>query len=331
MKRFIISIIAFTVVTFLTLFCVDSVISNGLKKSETKHFNNLTQINQGKLNVDLIVNGSSKALVQIDPIIIDSVLGITSYNLGLDGSPFIPQKAQYELYRMKNKKPKIIVQIVSNGTLRSLQEGFNLPIKFAPYLNVPEVKDMMILTSSFSYLDYNIPMLKYSGKPYEIILGGLSFVDIQVLKTTDIKGYAPNDLSWPESKHDSLDVSSNTNEQANSEINNNIETFTTLDSISCDHFERFLSQCYKDNIIVFLVYPPIYEDDFKSIKHLEYYHKVAQENNAHFLNYSKDPVLAFDRQYFYNSQHLNLEGATLFTNKLANDIKAGMQNKINNE
>src|SRR5690606_18585173 len=147
------------------------------------------------------------------------------------------------------KKPKIIVQIVSNGTLRSLQEGFNLPIKFAPYLDVPEVKEMMKLTSSFSYLDYNIPMLKYSGKPYEIILGGLSFFNIQVLNTSDIKGYAPNDLSWPINKNDSLDVSSNTIEIANSEIINNIETFTSIDSISLDHFERFLSQCNKDNII----------------------------------------------------------------------------------
>ncbi len=321
MKRFIISILAFSVVLFLTLFCFDKIISHGLKKSETKHFNNLSQIHQGNLNVDLIINGSSKALVQIDPIIIDSVLGINSYNLGLDGSPFIPQKAQYDLYRTKNKKPKIIVQIVSNGTLRSLQEGFNLPIKFAPYLNVPEVKEMMKLTSSFSYLDYTIPMLKYSGKPYEIMLGGLSFFDIQVLKTTDIKGYAPNDLSWPERSSDSIDASKNKNELSNSDAIKNIEKFTSMDRISCENFERFLYQCKQDNIIVFLVYPPIFEDDFKTIKNLDYYHKVAEEHNAHFLNYSKDSVLAFDKKYFYNSQHLNLKGATHFTNQLASDIK----------
>ena len=80
----------------------------------------------------------------MSPQILDSIIGIDSYNLGLDGSPFIPQKALFELYKLNNKKPKVIVQVVSNGTLRSLDEGFLNPIKFAPYLNIPIVKKQLL-------------------------------------------------------------------------------------------------------------------------------------------------------------------------------------------
>ncbi len=305
----------------------DKIITIGLMNSETKHFDTLSKINQGKLNVDLIINGSSKALVQIDPIIIDSVLEINSYNLGLDGTPFIPQKAQYDLYRIKNKKPKIIVQIVSNGTLRSLKEGFNLPVKFAPYLNIPEVKNLMKLTSSFSYMDYILPMSRYSGKPQDIIIGGLYFFNIPVLKTTDIKGYSPNNSSWPESYRNNKDSLQVNNNLLISKNQQNIETFTSLDSVSIDIFEDFLSLCKKEKITVFLVYPPIHEEDFSTIKNVDYYSKVAQIYDVHFLNYSKDSSLAYNKEYFYNSQHLNLKGATLFTNILSSDIKKRMNAK----
>lgn len=324
MKQFIIRIIAFTVLLYFITLCFDKIVTTGLRQNETKHFNTLSKINQGQLNVDLMINGSSKAVVQVDPIIMDSILGVNSYNFGLDGTPFIPQRAQYELYRLKNTKPKIIIQIVSNGTLRSLNEGFNLPIKFAPYLDIPEVKNQIKLTSSFSYSDYTMPMSRYSGKSFEIITGALSFCGIQYLKTNDVKGYAPNTNSWPEDSQKAKD-----SEQT--DIDEKIEVFTSLDSVSCKSFESFLANCKTENIIVFLVYPPIYEDDFNSIKHVNYYNKIAQEYNAHFLDYSQDSLLAFNQKYFYNSQHLNIEGATLFTTKLSEEIKTRIHNTVSYE
>lgn len=326
MKKFIFNLIAFAVVFFTIAFFLDKIITIGLRQNETKHFHNLSKIHEGNVNADVIINGSSKALVQVDPFIIDSILEVNSYNLGLDGTPFIPQMAQYEIYKINNTKPKIIIQIVSNGTLRSLQEGFNLPFKFAPYLNIPEVKNLMKLTSSFNYLDYSLPMFRYSGQPFEIIIGGLSYFDIHFLKTKNTKGYEPDDSSWPESIIDGTNNLENT--QPTSTFNNsqNIEIFTSLDKISCENFERFLSQCESENIVVFLVYPPIYEEDFNTIKHINYYEKVAHKYNAYFLNYSQDSLLAFDKKYFYNSQHLNLKGATIFTTKVSEAIKASMHN-----
>lgn len=324
MKKFIIKIIGLTIVLVLSALGLDIAVSKGLRKNETKLFSTMTKAYQGKINADLIVNGSSKAFVQVSPQILDSIIGIDSYNLGLDGSPFIPQKALFELYKLNNKKPKVIVQVVSNGTLRSLDDGFLNPIKFAPYLNIPVIKKHMILTSSFDYLDYNIPLFRFSGKPFETITGILSLFNVNLFKEIGNKGYYPNDKYWSENVNKKTNISDN--QVVDTENISEIKEFTSLDSTSCELFEDFLSQCKLNNILVILVYPPIYSEASNTIKNIDYYNEVAQEYNAYFLNYARDSSLVFNREYFYNSQHLNTNGARLFTTKLAEDVKARTHN-----
>ncbi|MRH99173.1 hypothetical protein GH721_01390 [Kriegella sp. EG-1] len=322
MNKFILNIIGFMVLLFVFSKCFDGIITYGLQQSETKLFDNLRKINKGEIRSDLIINGSSKALVQIDPIILDSILDINCYNLGLDGTPFIPQKAQYEFYRQKNIKPKIIIQVVSNGTLRSLKSGFKDHIKFAPYLDIPQVNAHMKLIGSFGYLDYHLPLYRYRGKPFETITGILSFFKIKIFKTKHIKGYSPNDRNWIENKNEKKESKKAT---INSEV---IEKFTSLDSLSIDNFESYLDRCKKENIITFLVYPPIYSESFRTIKNIDYYKKAANNYNAIFLDYSKDSTIANKKLYFYNSQHLNKRGATVFTKKMAKDIVSHVQFKL---
>jgi hypothetical protein len=329
MKNFILKIVVFSAVLFFVLKLVDFVVTSGLQKSETKIFQTITKAYQGNINADLIINGSSKALVQVDPFILDSVLTINSYNLGLDGSPFIPQKALFELYKQHNKKPKVVVQIVSNGALRSLAVGFRNPIKFAPYLENPEVKKHMKLTSGFGYFDYRIPMLRYSGYPFEVITGILTVFNINLFNYQDNKGYTPHDKSM---KNDSTEDEISSFKASNESIvtPQKIEEFTSLESTSCELFEEFLENCYKEDILVFLVYPPIYAKNSSTVKNIDYYVSVSKKYNARFLNYSNDSTLVNNRELFYDSQHLNIYGATKFTHKLAIDIKAQTQSILYN-
>jgi hypothetical protein len=136
-----------------------------------------------------------------------------------------------------------------------------------------------------------------------------------LFKHNDNKGYSPNNKNWPTNV---------TTESKNGNID--IESFTSLNKISCELFEEFLAECNSDRIILFLVYPPIYANDSKTIKNINYYNQVAKKYNAIFLDYSKDSSLVFNN--FYNSQHLSTKGATIFTSKLAKDIKAQTQNKV---
>ena len=315
MKYFAYKVSSFFVIICLLSWGMDSLISTGLKKSENKLFHNLTKINKGEINADLIINGSSKALVQVNPLVLDTLLDINSYNLGLDGTPFIPQKAQFELYKLHNVKPKYIVQIVSNGTLRNMDSGFRNHIKFAPYLNVDEVENLMLKTGSYNYLDYRIPLYKYAGNPFEIGTGILSYFGFQLFKATDQKGYFPQNKEWE-------DIQLITPNTTVDELSyNTIDSFIKIDPTSRLEFESFLEECKNNQIIVFLVYPPIHSSSSATIKNNKYYEQISKEFDFHFLDYSQDSSFSFNKDYFYNSQHLNSSGADLFSLRLATDIK----------
>ncbi len=328
MKKFTINIIIFTVILITSALCLDVAVSKGLRKDRSKLFSKLTKAYKGEINAELIINGSSKAFVQVDPAILDSITSLKTYNLGLDGSPFIPQMALFELYKLHNKKPKVIVQIVSNGTLRSLSIGFRNPVKFAPYLNIPVVKKYMKLTGAFSSLDYKVPLLRYSSSPFEVITGVLSLFNINVFNHEDDRGYSPNNKQWTEEYPNTSKIGYDPINKEFSVDSLRINEFTSLDSTSCKLFEEYLDECRSDSILVFLVYPPIYYESFCTIKYVDYYKKIAKKHDCLFLNYSQDSLLAFNRKYFYNSQHLNTEGATVFTKQLSKDVKANMRNSI---
>ena len=62
-----------------------------------------------QIDADLVIVGSSRAKNHIDPEILDTVLHTNAYNLGMSGTKFDLQAAQYNLYRSHNKKPNVIL------------------------------------------------------------------------------------------------------------------------------------------------------------------------------------------------------------------------------
>lgn len=269
------------------------------------------------MNADLIINGSSKALVQISPKIIDSVLNLNSYNLGMDGTGFIPQKMQYDLYLKYNKKPEIVVQIVSHGTLYKNVELYKY-IKFAPYFDNEEIKKVSKKYKGFSTYDYYIPFIRYSGNPSIVINGLLNTIGIDLRKDNKYKGFLAQDKKWDNSFNDFK--------------NNNPDGVSIrIEEHSIKLFENYIAECKNNNINVILVYPPTFMESKKYIKNedeiVAYYKYIADKYQVPFLDYS-DNVLSYSTEYFYNSQHLNRKGAELFTKELSVDIKNLLENNL---
>ena len=53
---------------------------------------------------------------------------------------------------------------------------------------------------------------------------------------------------------------------------------------------------------------------------MAFYKKIADKYNIPFIDYSADSM-CYNKDYFYNSEHLNLKGANMFSQKLASDLK----------
>jgi hypothetical protein len=322
MNKFIANIITFSIIVLSVFYILNIVITTGLRKNDMIIYSNLAKLYNGKINADLIINGSSKAYVQVSPKIIDAVLSLNSYNLGLDGNFFILQKLQYELYEKYNKLPKIIIQIVSIETLKKAEGELYNYMRWAPYIDIGEVCNITKLYKGFSYIDYHLPFFRYSGYPIEIIEGILSSLNIHISASPLYKGYRSHDMPWDRS----FDNFKKTNK-------NGIDI--SLDKVTCDLFEDYINNCKNNNIMVFLVYPPTYHKFKRYVKNREkllaYYTKVSLKYNVQFLDFSQDE-LSKNKKYFYNSQHLNKKGSEIFTQKLAEEIKVRthhLQEEIN--
>tara|TARA_R110002096_G_scaffold28336_18_gene85970 strand:+ start:1301 stop:2281 length:981 start_codon:yes stop_codon:yes gene_type:complete len=311
MKKFITEIVLLSLLSFGAFYIFDKAITKGLRQSNMLIYDNLTKIFNGKINADLVINGSSKAYVQVSPRIVDSVLNLNSYNLGLDGTPFVPQKMQYELYEMFNTSPKYIIQIVGSGAMTKPEGDLYNYIKYAPYLDLDVVRETTELYNGFSFFDYNLPLFKYSGQPLEVIDGVLSLVDIHIAPSTLYKGYLEQNMSWD----GSFDKFKETHKDG-------IEF--ELDETARKLFEEYIIHCKKNNINLFLVNPPVYYEfipyDKDRDKLIDYYTHISNKYDIPYLDFSTDEI-TFDKKYFYNSQHLNSKGAELFSKKLSIELK----------
>lgn len=310
MKKFILDLFLFSILLISTLYVFEKITTNGLKRSHSSGFNATTKIFNGTINAELLITGSSKALVQVSPKILDSILNTNSYNIGMDGTPFTPQNARFNIYMQHNKVPKTIIQIVSNGTLSKRPELYE-KIIYAPYLNNEEINTLTKKYDSFSFLDYNIPFVKYAGFPFIIINGITSFLNFNLNPDKKYKGYLEQDRNWDQSF-------------SNFKINNREGVAIKLDNQTISLFEEYIIKCKQLGINLILVYPPSYYEaqllltNRKDI--VNYYKELSSTYNVAFLDFSND-CLTSEKKYFYNSQHLNKNGAELFSTKLAIKIE----------
>lgn len=311
MKYFIQKVILFSLILLGVFYCLDKLVTSGLRQSNSLTHDNLSKLYNGKINADLIINGSSKAYVQVSPKIIDSTLNLNSYNLGLDGTPFVPQKLQYELYEKYNTPPKMIIQIIDFGALGKAEGDLYNYIKFAPYLNLNLVQETTKLYNGFSTASYYLPFLKYSGKPLEVTDGILSTLNIHFAPSKLQKGYFERDIPWD-----------GTFEKFKTTYKKGISKKPNAQT--CKLFEEYLANCKQKNITVFLVHPPVYHEylpfDLNRKTILEYLNTVSKKYDMPFMDYS-DNSISLHKKYFYNSQHLNKQGAELFTQMISDDIK----------
>ena len=90
-------------------------------------------------------------------------------------------------------------------------------------------------------------------------------------------------------------------------------------------FQDMLALCAREGIRVVLVYSPVYYEMQRLEKNRDdifrLFKEIAQRYGAALWDYSGSPI-SFRKTYFYNSQHLNAEGAAAFSAVLAADIAA---------
>lgn len=318
MRKFQFNILIFILPAVLLIYPVDYLISHYLSESggyaggEIKVWKD---IYSGNINSDLVIYGSSRAWGHVSPKIIQDSMHISSYNLGIDGHNFWLQYLRHKELLKFNKKPKQIIMSLDIFTLQKRIDLYNYQ-QFLPFMLCND--DIKKYTSSyvgFTTYDYSLPLIRYVHQSGSLIAAFKSFIGYKT-NFERIKGYMGmerdwnNDLDKAKSKVDYYEIK--------------------IDSATVMLFEQFINECNSNGIKLTLVYSPEYVEGQNYVSNrkeiISKYQYFANKYNLQFIDYSHSK-LSMQKQFFYNSQHLNKKGAEIFTNELIGDLKARTHNK----
>ena len=302
MRKYLLNTLLFSSICIVLAFGFDMFLSARLRTNKNRIYANWNQIYNASLDYDLVINGNSRAWVQYDPFIIDSLLHINCYNLGIDGSPINRQIIKYQKYCNLHKAPKYLIQNIDFCTM-DIRYGYERE-QFFPYFFYDR---KLILAfdkyENFSILEKYLPCYRYLG--YEDFTLE-SFFNNNQYGDELVAGYHAFDKDWD-----------GTN-------------LVNLDSIECacdtnmiNMFDGFLEREVNKGVKIIFVYAPIYFEARQKLvnekKMFEMYDSIARKFDITILDYNDMPM-CYDTTYFYNATHLNRIGAELFTTKLAYDI-----------
>jgi hypothetical protein len=258
----------------------------------------------------MVIYGSSRAWVDINPQILEDSLNLNVYNLGIDGHNFWLQYLRHLEYIKYHETPKHIILAVDFNSLQKRDDLYQYE-QFLPYMLWN--KNIYNYTNSykaFRFFDYNIPLLRYIGETNVLQIAIANIAEHQQKKPYRSKGFKGIHKNW-----------TNDFELAKSTMDG---YQIKLDSASINLFKNFLSECKKNKIAVTLVYTPEYVEGQKFVSNrdtvIQLFKFYAHQYNIKYLDYSNDSI-CLDTSFFYNATNLNQKGAKLFTTKLAEDLK----------
>jgi hypothetical protein len=317
-RAFIIQLSYFALPLLIISFVGDFILSNTLKKSKTfasGEYSTWNDLYQGKINTDIAIYGSSRAVVQIDPRIIEDRLQRSCYNLGIDGHNFWLQYFRHKELLRFNHPPMVIIHSLDVTTLTERSDLFNSD-QFLPYMLFDEsIQSQTNDYNFFSAWDYKVPLVRFLGKGRAMLHATKLLFGGQPDSVGRMNGYQAQWQGW----NTDLEIARKRSSSYTIEMDTN--------AISL--FRNYLNECRDQNIRVILVYTPQYIEGQHFIQNkesiLNVYRSLAKEHAVPFLDYSDDPICQ-SKTYFYNSGHLNKDGSALFTKKLSHDLREYLDN-----
>ena len=307
MKRFLTKIAFFAVAAYLIALGLYAMISHGLANSVGHPHQAWREIRSGDYASDIVIMGTSRALEHYDPDVIDSVTGLSSYNLGMGGYGINVELMKYRYYCRYNLQPKYIiydvdyVPLVINHAPHMHQSEQFLPLFYDGAIR----KDLMDV--GYSWIDAYVPMARYWGYQTQSKRGLLEGLNLKhYCDYPSFKGHMPDPDPWDASRLQFADsIPSNVNEDAKT------------------MFLNFVQECRESGVQLIFATSPVYyryvemSPDWN--RYIAWFDSIAQANDLSYLNYMNDP-LCKDSTMFNAGVHLTPEGTTVWSEILSKDL-----------
>lgn len=310
MKKFIKKSLIFILAVNVTSFLLQQMVFSLIKSIDVGDFGVMNKIVEGKINAEILICGSSRSYVGIDPITMSKATGLKVFNISLNGSRLGVQLPVLKTYLKYNKKPKILIQELGFESL-TLDNKIYAPYKYLPYLSKQELyKGLKKIDPELWYQKYSptADFIYLNTDFQKMFLRDLYFT---LIKKNDYlhNGYNPNSNTWT------------INEQEFINHPRNIYFKSTKEA------EKYLIEiieiCKKLDINLMFVTTPAYykiqQLEFNQKNMIETYTKISQKYKILYINYLHTSI-SEQKDYFYNFTHLAENGAKKFSSIISEDI-----------
>jgi hypothetical protein len=298
--------------TILALILImNTVITSGLRRIRTSAFGTVNRVMKGDVNADIVITGSSRALVQYDPRTIASVTGHSAFNLGRNGSQTDMQVAFFKAYLEHNSKPKIVLHNLDAFTFVTTREVFD-PAQYMPYIDDPALYNELSKINPDTWKSRYLPLYGYvvEDMNFAWITGLGGFLGWNPPEDYFL-GFNPRHRSWG-------------SDFQKFKASNPHGVSFGIESAGIRDLEDMIQTCRQNQVQLILVYSPEYSEmqaitnDRAQVFGL--FHQLAERYHVPLWDYS-NWEFGGNRDFFYNSQHLNATGAAYFSGDIANRLK----------
>lgn len=250
-----------------------------------------------KLNDDILIFGSSRAIHHYDPRIIEDSLDMTCYNCGNDGMGIILFYARYKQIT-ERYIPKLILYDVTSGF--DIQSGDNSKYLSwsRPYYDQSGVDSIFWKIDNLERIKMISNMYRYNSKILQMVADNLTPLRI------DFKGYRPHTGIM---EHEPR-------------IEQKVSSKVTYDKIKIYYLEKLIKECKNKTKLVFLI-SPFYKGDSTAIKDYIPLIELCDKYKIPLLDYYSDSEISITKKYFQDSYHLNHTGVLKYNKKIISDLK----------
>jgi hypothetical protein len=303
----------FACLVLLLAILFDALITSGLRRINTSSFGVWNRIVDGTINAEIVISGSSRALTHYDPRIIEERTGLTAFNIGLNGSQTDMQLARLKTYLRHNRKPSLLIFNLDLFSFQTTHDGVYDPGQYVPYLEEPPIYAALASINPDAWKARFLPLYGYAtwDLRFNWILGVMGFFGWNP-RGGYFLGFNPRHSAWTEDF-----------ERFKAKNPNGVRFAIEPDGVK--QMEEMLRLCKDQGIKVLLVYSPEYREMQKLTTNraqiFERFGELTYRFGAPVWDYSSSPISA-RRENFYNSQHLNAEGAMTFSKDLAEKLAA---------
>lgn len=252
---------------------------------------------------DIIILGSSRAKHHYDPFIIEDSLGMSCYNMGLDGNGIILAYGRYKML-LERYTPKLIIYEVSTSfDIYKYDENTRYLTNLRQYYDVEGVKNIVDqIIDEKEKIKMQSVMYRNNSKLLPAVIDNVINRNLQ-------KGYVPLYRVMNEPVKDFVSK----------------ENVLEIDSAKLNLFESFICDVKSKDIGLILMVSPTYRGKDCENEYCEVI-KLCNKYNVKFVCNNDMVGIVDDYRLFQDRAHMNNTGANKYTCEIIPFLREELNN-----